>query len=570
MSGIIKKLQLKELVGHSDEANVDVYPVTSTAAVLDSNNRSLDDILKGLTISTSTSGTVIPVIKTKMLKVYKSSSVQPTAPTGGTYDFSKDSFEAPDGWSTVTDNLSNPIWMSIGSVLSNVSDITWSTPVCISGSVTEGVIKKSYVAIVYKNSTTTPSTPVGGSYDFNSKSFTPPDGWYINEDVPVNAETWCSIRAFYSDNTETEWSTPAKAAQKKVELTAAELKTIAGQIEITANELDYMVDHITLNASDYEAIAEKVQLTTDNLKVVADNINLSSTFYENVASRMELSADDLQVIASNVELSAENLKTIANNITLSATELSMIASNVNLSTEDLTTIASKVKLSADELKIIAGNTTVSITDEQMQIIADKVDVSGALSAKDLTINGGKSYFAADGSGYVANQNIAWDSEGNLTKFKYGNSDTGTVSINTSNSTTTLTCKHLVAGDVLVSDEIEVEKSLIGGVRHPYFNIYDETVVSNSNGLLTVGGQVAYSGSIFCCRNNSEKTIAMPATSSAGNGRGVVYTFLTSNAKVTFTGTVNGTSSRSSSEKYEVNTLYGTDIGWFWDSTYAKG
>lgn len=46
--GIIKKLKGKELVGWSQDGNIDVYPVTSTQAVFDGNNQNLDTIISGL------------------------------------------------------------------------------------------------------------------------------------------------------------------------------------------------------------------------------------------------------------------------------------------------------------------------------------------------------------------------------------------------------------------------------------------------------------------------------------------------------------------------------------------
>lgn len=49
----------------------------------------------------------------------------------------------------------------------------------------------------------------------------------------------------------------------------------------------------------------------------------------------------------------------------------------------------------------------------ISLIADRVDVSGTLNTTDLTINGGKSRFNQDGSGYVANGNISWDASGNV-------------------------------------------------------------------------------------------------------------------------------------------------------------
>lgn len=49
----------------------------------------------------------------------------------------------------------------------------------------------------------------------------------------------------------------------------------------------------------------------------------------------------------------------------------------------------------------------------ISLIADRVDVVGVLNATDLTINGGKSRFNRDGSGYVANGNISWNTSGTV-------------------------------------------------------------------------------------------------------------------------------------------------------------
>lgn len=61
-------------------------------------------------------------------------------------------------------------------------------------------------------------------------------------------------------------------------------------------------------------------------------------------------------------------------------------------------------------KIIAE---VEGSSSLISLIADRVDVVGALNATDLTINGGKSRFNRDGSGYVANGNISWNTSGTV-------------------------------------------------------------------------------------------------------------------------------------------------------------
>ena len=307
--GIIKKLKLHELVGYSSDDNIDVYPITSIAAVYDENNKSLADILKD--IQANGGGGSNP--KSRLLQIYKTANIQPSTPIGGTYDFENNTFTPPTGWVADSNGLTNPIWMSMGSVLSNNEGIVWSVPICIAGATETTTLKRCYVAIIYKNSDTQPETPSGGSCDFSSGSpiFSPPDGWSINSEIPVNESTWCSIRAFYSDNTETQWSVPSKVAQANVNLTAAQLDVIAGKITITANNLDYIASHVTLNTESLDYIAKNMTFTADQIRMIANN----------------------------------------------------------------------------------------------------VDVLGTLNTRDLTINGDKSKFNADGSGYIAGGNITWSTDG---------------------------------------------------------------------------------------------------------------------------------------------------------------
>ena len=69
--------------------------------------------------------------------------------------------------------------------------------------------------------------------------------------------------------------------------------------------------------------------------------------------------------------------------------------------------------SAISLKVSDAVSQINLTADQVFINAVATAVSGSLSSNDLTINGGKSKFNADGSGWVANQNISWDTAGNI-------------------------------------------------------------------------------------------------------------------------------------------------------------
>lgn len=330
--GIIKKLKLHELLGWSGEDNHDVYPVTSTSAVYDKDNKSLDTLLEEMRkgyqeVQSSTIGNV----RTKGVKVYRSSLSDPKPPTGGRYDFQTGLLDPPEGWQADMEGLATPVWLSLGTAISNMDGIVWSTPVCVMGNPGSSQLRQCYVAIVYRNSAVKPPTPIGGSYDFGSRTFTPPEGWSTDGQIAVNEETWCSIKAFYSDGVDNDWSEPGRTAQANVNLTASQINTIAGKISVTANQLDYIASHMTLNAKQLETIAKTVTITSDMLNIIADRIDVSGS----------------------------------------------------------------------------------------------LDIEGSLNASDLVINGGNSRFNKDGSGYVANNNISWDTNGNLKVSGEVNATSGT-------------------------------------------------------------------------------------------------------------------------------------------------
>lgn len=361
MSGIIKKIKLGELVGWDTSNTMDVYPVTSTSAVFNKNNKSLDDLLDSLEDWSEFSK-----LKQAVCRIYKSSSVKPSTPTDGSYDFNSSTLTPPTGWAISGDSLEDPVWMCIGTALSNTDVIEWSVPTCISGAPAFSVHIQCYVAVIYKNSPEVPATPTGGSYDFSSKILTAPDGWSKDGEIPVNEDTYCSIRAFYSDNTETEWSEPSKQALGVVTLTGTQLEAIADNIEITANELRY--------------------------------------------------------IAKNVSLSADELQTVANYITL--------------------------------------------TTDQLEVVADNVDISGSLSAKDITLGGGTSTFSADGSGSLASDKITWATDGSGTLA--GESIKWDADGNITMNNATLTNAN-------VSGEITATSGTIGGLT-----IGNNSLINKSN------------------------------------------------------------------------------------------
>lgn len=71
-------------------------------------------------------------------------------------------------------------------------------------------VSSNLTAFVFKSSETTPSKPVGGSWNSDTNVFTPPTGWYTTDQNMVGT-IWMSWAVFYTTGTiQGEWSTPVR------------------------------------------------------------------------------------------------------------------------------------------------------------------------------------------------------------------------------------------------------------------------------------------------------------------------------------------------------------------------
>lgn len=71
-------------------------------------------------------------------------------------------------------------------------------------------VSSNLTAFVFKSSETTPSKPVGGSWNSDTNVFTPPTGWYTTDQNMVGA-IWMSWAVFQTTGTiQGEWSTPVR------------------------------------------------------------------------------------------------------------------------------------------------------------------------------------------------------------------------------------------------------------------------------------------------------------------------------------------------------------------------
>lgn len=296
----------------------------------------------------------------------------------------------------------------------------------------------------------------------------------VNDNVWCTIKVFHQTSKNDYDNSSTPWSKPVKANLVNINLTADQMQLIASHIEVDSNEIETNFDKWIAQGSNIQMIANKIAETADIYTVTAGQYVVNADFIEQVANKAisasnfkqdvimdasgkivaQITADDSGLystvahnivqeaikdkdneggiiylvakdvtdnIKSEIEVGTDDsgngfIKAIANSIDFNSNAFNSIVTNATngkvtaiMQTEDTISL---IKIAA---KDTANNTATSLImgDDYIKMVASKVDIVGSLNTIDLTINGGKSRFNADGSGYVANQNISWDSDGNL-------------------------------------------------------------------------------------------------------------------------------------------------------------
>lgn len=412
----------------------------------------------------------VPESNYKTLFIYKHSYTQPDMPVGGSYDFNTQRIVLPDGgWQLTKDNLENPVYMSIGFCSKSKTDIEWSYPVIVADKDGLGpgktpandILTKTFVVVAYKKDTSSegPDTPSSsdGSVDFTTSPYTvtPPNGWSLDRTMAVNDNVWCTIKVFHQtskndyDNSSTPWSKPVKANLANINLTADQMQLIADHIEVDSNEIETAFGTWIAQGSNIQMIANKIAETADIYTVTAGQYVVNADFIEQVANKAISASNFKQDVIMDAsgkivaQITADDsglYSTIANNIVQEAIKdkdneggiiylvakdvTDNIKSEIEVGTDDsgngfIKAIANNIDFNSNSFKSIVTNATngkvtaIMQSDDYIKMIANKVDIVGSLNTTDLTINGGKSRFNADGSGYVANQNINWNSNGDI-------------------------------------------------------------------------------------------------------------------------------------------------------------
>ena len=362
--------------------------------------------------------------RAKVLTIYTSSIDKPEIPSGGSYNFDTQIFQPPTNWKE-NDNFpeGSVVWMSIGVIYEGNDTIEWSRPIRISGGAGSSIIRRGKVLSIYKSSPTSPFTPSGGSYNFDTQVLTPPDGWTEDSSSFEDGEiVWLSIGNVVQGDNIINWSKPLRITPGvgSANITIAFVAAIyiesqekpntptGGSYNFETKELTPPVGwskdaltgdnawfsvrvfykngtettwsdpkpaasaDVTLTAANLEVIAQKVKLTSNELDIIAGRVQLDAQQLDIISQKVQLTTDNLTTIADNIDVSAINLDVLAQKITFTTLELNYIADNINLQANQLDIIAGKVQLDAEDLQIVSEN--VVLTTDQLAFIADNINI----------------------------------------------------------------------------------------------------------------------------------------------------------------------------------------------------
>lgn len=323
----------------------------------------------------------------------------------------------------------------------------------------------------------TPSSSDGNvDFTASPYIITPPKGWSLDRTMAINDNVWCTIKVFHQtsnndyDNSSTPWSKPVKANLANVTLTDDQFHLIANLVKVDATDITTNFDRWIAQGSNIQMIANKIAETADIYTVTAGKYTVNADFISQVANKaisasnfkQDVIKDASGKIVAQVTADESGLySTIANNIVQEAVAdkdnkggiIYLVAKNVTnnikseieVGTDDsgngfIKAIANSIDFNSNAFNSIVTNatsgkvTTIMQTDDTISLIkkaandtatslimgddyikmvAAQVNIAGSLNTIDLTINGSKSKFNADGSGYVANGNVSWNEDGNV-------------------------------------------------------------------------------------------------------------------------------------------------------------
>jgi hypothetical protein len=160
--------------------------------------------------------------------VFIQSATVPTAPTGGSYNFSTGALVAPASWSvtqpttTTTPTYAVSYTFKTTTPATTVAGGTWTNVRVVAVSGSPGGAGDSglsvFVGAIYKQQETAPTAPTGGTYNFSTNTQTAPSGWTVSQPASTTTPTWVAYYTFSTTTPSTDvaggtYSTPIIDAQ---------------------------------------------------------------------------------------------------------------------------------------------------------------------------------------------------------------------------------------------------------------------------------------------------------------------------------------------------------------------
>lgn len=182
------------------------------------------------------------------------------------------------------------------------------------------------------------------------------------------------------------------SAMTKTEF-SREISAVDGRIEEIGSRVDVINNTVTDYNKRVDLVEGKLSTTLSKFDETKNQLNAFQQEYDVVNNKLSQVVSEL---TNNGDISFSEIYQTAH-------QLGLLVSNHDKDNPIMAEIIAQINSSGSSILISADKIVIS-----GETIAKK------LNAVDVTINGGYSRFNRDGSGYLANENIFWNSNGDLT------------------------------------------------------------------------------------------------------------------------------------------------------------
>lgn len=339
---------------------------------------------KDVVINVTQSPRGYDLVKSVYVMCFNQSTTPPETPTGGSYDFSNEVLNAPEGWSVDNKSLTGKgdIWMSYTTFWSNGDANEWSKPIRF--------------------------------VDF--------DGLFAQLEVEMQELYDKMVADADSDLNKLLTNANAKLTEAKNYLDSIKesfsksgIEESIDKVTIFSSWYDKNVDTITNLAQEVDSFKGSITSFGERIDVINQTVSTVSSTLDTVKAKAETAATWVDTNKDKVSSAISTIDGI--NATITASVEQKIGEEI--STGKLQITPEKISAAIANGNGIGAVIMAAINDEssEVKIQADKIILSGEtivelLNSLRVVINNGASAFEKDGSGHLAQGNISWDASGN--------------------------------------------------------------------------------------------------------------------------------------------------------------